>query len=621
MKNIFSIILIFCSIEIYSQSWNIETTLPGEYNRRAGISAVVGNKAYTGLGIASNFNSGYGENTVADFWSYDMNSKTWAQLPSFPGGGRCDAAAFVIGTKIYVGGGDVNVKFTNPNQGLYASEFYSFETTTSTWTQIANLPQPLGESFSFAINGKGFVTCGQGNGQNGYRKVLYSYDPATDQWAAKANFPGVARSYPIGFVINNQAYVGGGYAGFWYGSYPDGITPAYHNDFYSYDPSTDVWTPRGTTSNGVDGSGVIAAAVGISTCDKGYIIFGNYNPWSGGGYSVCCSSNLLEYDPVNNSWIVKASLPITLSQATGWQYNGVLYAGLGIYAGNSEGGTKVYSYKLYNIVSSSNPICSSSNQSITNKPSGATVIWSSGQTNALTIDGSGLATRANNSNATVLITATISGCPNSIPIYSNIYVGTGISDPLIEQKTIFCYDASHYSILGRVTEAPLGSTYKWYIGSSSGTNYVLKTTSTGNSATVEGGVVDNLYHTLKVDITNSCGSIVSTSRPEGRFKASCSGGGGANLMAAPNPVSTKLTVQFGSTQEAETYQSLSSAMRVLNRQVSIARLYNSNGMLCGQVSDEGHDPSIDVSYLPNGLYTLKLELESGVTTQLIVVKH
>lgn len=165
-----------------------------------------------------------------------------------------------------------------------------------------------------------------------------------------------------------------------------------------------------------------------------------------------------------------------------------------------------------------------------------------------------MATRINNFNGVVNLSATFAGqgnCATAVTI--PVIVGTGISDPLFEQKTITCISGSQYSILARVTQAPGAATYRWYVGSSSGTNFVLKNTTTSNSATVGGGNPDNLYHILRVDITNSCNlAPISTANPEGRYKASCTGGGGGTFSVFPNPTSSELKIEYTDESGLET---------------------------------------------------------------------
>jgi len=103
------------------------------------------------------------------------------------GGGRDAAVAFTIGNKIYSGGGAGNGN----------RDFYEYDTQTKLWTKKANIPgvdTNRGFAVGFAVNGKGYV----GLGTDGiYAPVvladLWEYDPASDTWASKANYPGGPR--------------------------------------------------------------------------------------------------------------------------------------------------------------------------------------------------------------------------------------------------------------------------------------------------------------------------------------------------------------------------------------------------------------------------------------------
>jgi N-acetylneuraminic acid mutarotase len=61
----------------------------------------------------------------------------------------------------------------------------------------------------FAINGKGYICLGINNSLV-YNQELWEYNPTTDTWSQKANFPGVARDNAKSFVIGDTAFVGTG---------------------------------------------------------------------------------------------------------------------------------------------------------------------------------------------------------------------------------------------------------------------------------------------------------------------------------------------------------------------------------------------------------------------------
>lgn len=115
-------------------------------------------------------------------------------------------------------------------------------------------------------------------------------------WTRKADFPGEGyhRYDEVGFTIGNKLYVGTG------GKEDYGATN--YNDFWEWDPFTDTWTQKADF-----GGGHRTLAVGFSIGHKGYIATGysaNSYTYTGNLYN-----DLWEYDPVNNSWTQKASMP------------------------------------------------------------------------------------------------------------------------------------------------------------------------------------------------------------------------------------------------------------------------------------------------------------------------
>jgi len=110
---------------------------------------------------------------------------------------------------------------------------------------------------------------------------------AQGAWTAKANITGV-RYGAFGFAIGTKCYIGGGET-----------NSGYKNDFWEYDPSTNVWTQKAnytTTAN------ARSRGVGFSIGSKGYTACGK-------AASTTVFNALLEYDPTTNTWTTKASYP------------------------------------------------------------------------------------------------------------------------------------------------------------------------------------------------------------------------------------------------------------------------------------------------------------------------
>lgn len=214
-----------------------------------------------------------------------------------------NAVSFSIDGKGYVGTG-----YSNKN------DFWEYDPNTDTWTQKADFPG-VGRitAAGFAIEGKGYIGMGYTStgGSISLLKDFWEYDPTTDTWTQKADFEGSFRSGAVGFSINGKGYIGTG----------RGNLGVLYNDFWEYDPTTDIWTRKADFGGSIRGS-----AVGFSINNKGYIGTG-YNNIGG---SKKLLKDFWEYDPNTNTWIQKADFggsPRT--HAVGFSIGEVGYIGTG----------------------------------------------------------------------------------------------------------------------------------------------------------------------------------------------------------------------------------------------------------------------------------------------------
>ncbi len=258
------------------------------------------------------------------------SSQSWQQLPDFPGLARDDAAAFVIGSNVYVGTGrDVNYGYT--------SDWYRYDVGNASWQQVASLPSD-GRQYctAFSIDGIGYLFGGS-NDNNLYAE-LWAYDPANDAWTAKAPLPTAGRSSSSSFIIGSYGYIV-------LGRY--GADPALTNECWRYDPANNNWEQR----TSYPGMGRLLAN-SFSDGNFGYVIAGQdssstgvadgyrYDPvadvWTAipdlpgagrfdpfgafgttvgftlGGttnYSPCCLTEAWSYDPATTTWAAVADLP------------------------------------------------------------------------------------------------------------------------------------------------------------------------------------------------------------------------------------------------------------------------------------------------------------------------
>lgn len=107
---------------------------------------------------------------------------------------------------------------------------WKFNSSTNDWTK---------NSVPFEINHDGTCTSNNIKGylyNTGDNNNFWEYDPISNQWSQKADFPGDSRKQAVSFSIGDEIYVGSGV------SYGVGAPTQAYCDFYKYNPSSDSWT-------------------------------------------------------------------------------------------------------------------------------------------------------------------------------------------------------------------------------------------------------------------------------------------------------------------------------------------------------------------------------------------
>lgn len=216
----------------------------------------------------------------------------WTQLSNFPAG-RAGHNFFSIGNKGYLIGGN--------NGTLILNTVFEYNSTTNIWTQLAPMTISRAQGVAFTINGIGYVTLGGSNS-------MHAFNPITNTWQSKANFPSLDRTGSVAFVIGNNAYVGLG----------KDINGNTYSDFYKYNSISDTWSNVASFPN----NRTDAAAFVIN--GKAYVGTGLIN------WNTPLQSDLYEYNPITNIWIQKTSIPgIGRYAAIGFSMNGKGYIGTG----------------------------------------------------------------------------------------------------------------------------------------------------------------------------------------------------------------------------------------------------------------------------------------------------
>jgi len=173
-----------------------------------------------------------------------------------PGGARGGMGAASMAGKIYVPGGRTGGSYGGGTM-LGTNEVY--DAATDTWTALAPMPVPAGDTYATAgYNGRVYVFGGATTASNAISNVQI-YDVATDSWSAGAPMP-TARGAAMAGACAGVLVVFGGF---------DGATGATFSTTEIYNPVTDSWTtgpqmpfPANEIAQGMTSSGTQIFSVG-----------------------------------------------------------------------------------------------------------------------------------------------------------------------------------------------------------------------------------------------------------------------------------------------------------------------------------------------------------------------
>jgi N-acetylneuraminic acid mutarotase len=294
-------ISLISSIDSFGQTGNFWTKKNdfGGGKRERAVAFSIGNFGYIGTGVDT------AEVVLNDFWQYDPILDLWTQKADVPGSPRRDAVGFEAGGKGYVGTGiDNDESFS----GSKLKDFWEYDPLTNVWVQKADFPGSGGNGVYFAtgfsIDAKGYICCGK-IGPNSYTNQLWEYKPSINQWTQRANFPGGVRYQLSSFIVGYDAFVG-------LGANQD----IFKKDFWKYNAGTNQWSQISDLPASERG-----AACTFTIGSRGYLCIG-----TDGGLL----DDLWEYNPISDQWIVRANYGGSeRKNAVSFAINGKGYVGTG----------------------------------------------------------------------------------------------------------------------------------------------------------------------------------------------------------------------------------------------------------------------------------------------------
>lgn len=229
---------------------------------------------------------------------YDLATGTNTLIPqsgNIPGWRRRFSFA-MVGSKLYVCGGVVTT-------GAYR-EMWSVDVVTGVWTQLANHPQYVRESFMVAVGDLLYVYGGNlGDDPRTVYRNLIVYDTTNNTWTSKAS--GIIRVLDHTMSrVGDYLYVVGG----------TNDAGSYYNQNQRYSLLNDTWS-------------YVASIPGARNDHIEMTLNGKF-------YVSCGSAgsslrDLYEYSPDTNTWLQLAQPPTVFNNGYGAALNNKLYASVG----------------------------------------------------------------------------------------------------------------------------------------------------------------------------------------------------------------------------------------------------------------------------------------------------
>ena len=210
-------------------SWQDGGIFPG-LSRTGTISFVQNGKAYIGLGKDE-----FGNN-VPEIWQFDPNESLGNQWELFTVVGEelalDNAVSIVANKKVYIGLGKTSTSFKK--------SFYQFDVGSKQWISIQSFPGlPRSSAIAFVLEGRLYVGSGEGGGRTGQEGItsnfndFFEYDPESNAWKEITALRGQVRDEAVAVSLDNRAFVGTGLSTFGQTGLQFGLS---QDDWYEYIP-------------------------------------------------------------------------------------------------------------------------------------------------------------------------------------------------------------------------------------------------------------------------------------------------------------------------------------------------------------------------------------------------
>lgn len=230
----------------------------------------------------------------------------WSNSVEFAGIARTHAASFVIGNKGYLGTGTFSANCVCP-----MNDFWAFDPQTNSWDQKTDFPGPKRyHAMGFSIGDKGYIIGGYTT--SGVSSDVWEYHPTLDRWTQKNDYFPVTSENSRIVTTNSKVYLLAG------------------NGLSEYNAVLDQWSNKASFPGTV---------LGLPYRTFSFTIGEKL-------YACGDTKGFYEYNPQSDIWTRKSDVPLP-DGGTGFvtfSLNGEGYVGSGRYYENFMDSYRFYRY-------------------------------------------------------------------------------------------------------------------------------------------------------------------------------------------------------------------------------------------------------------------------------------
>ncbi|OIP81062.1 MAG: hypothetical protein AUK44_10770 [Porphyromonadaceae bacterium CG2_30_38_12] len=310
-----SFLLISCSEYVDSPFPNItplSIPTPAGLERASATAFVANGKAYLLFGRQEAKSSA----ALNDCWQFDPNDASWTRKANFPGRGRVSAIAEVVDGKGYVGLGYNSGVHIYSSDTVTFSDFWMYDPLTDDWQQKADFPEkapnkaaPVAACSSFAY--KQWIYVLGLSVDNYVFNEVWRYDTKLDTWEKLANkYPGKIRSAGTSCSDGNRFFFGLGY------------DRESSSEWWEYFPETDSWKKR----KSIPENGRLNASA-FAFNNRYFVTTGRR--FGGTLTDGKLFDDLLEYDAAKDVWYKRGTLNGARENAIAFVLSNKAYIGFG----------------------------------------------------------------------------------------------------------------------------------------------------------------------------------------------------------------------------------------------------------------------------------------------------